>query len=119
MLNQIFLINIKCRVEFEGEIGLDRGGLAKELLTIAVRDLINTSHVLSPCTNGRFYWFTNNDVGNKQAKIDTNSPKSYNCKLSAEFVLGLLASLAVYNGIYIDLPIPPSIYKILKNKEVS
>lgn len=109
------------RVEFEGEVGLDRGGLAKEMFTIAIRDLIRTTGVLAASGNGRIYWFTrvdSSDESNKQARTDSNSPKSLDTT-SPEFILGLLAGLAVYNGIYVDLPIPSSIYKLMKNKEVN
>lgn len=108
-------------MEFEGEVGLDRGGLAKEMFTIAIRDLIRKTEVLSSCANGRIYWFTEVDgeeheSKSKQAKITNRSPGS---QLSSEFILGLLAGLAVYNGVYIDLPLPSSIYKLMKKREVS
>ena len=34
------------------------------------------------------------------------------------YFLGLLVGLAAYNGVHVDLPLPPSIYKTIKGEEV-
>jgi hypothetical protein len=112
-----------CRVEFEGEIGLDRGGLAKELFTIAIRDLVKQSKVLRPCSNGRIFWFTNckstavNDHSMKHPRINCADDDIYTIK-SPEYILGIMTRLAIYNGIFVNLPLPLSMYKVLLGKQV-
>ncbi len=112
------------RVEFKDEVGLDRGGLAKELFTIAIRDLIRESKVLSPCCNGRVYWFTRHESTlqiptMKQPRTDSSSFSSLFNEIPPEYLLGLLTALAVYNGIFVNLPLPPAIYKVKLGKQVS
>lgn len=109
-------------MEFAGEIGLDRGGLKKELFTIAIRDLIRESKVLSPCANGHVYWFTRSSSSSssptlKQQRKDSESAKLFS-EIQPEYLLGLLAALALYNGIFVDLPLPQAIYKVKLGKQV-
>ena len=51
------------RVKFVGEDGIDEGGLSKDLLSLAIKELVNTTHVVAPCgggsnENARSVWFT-------------------------------------------------------------
>ena len=111
------------RVEFQGEIGLDRGGLAKEMFTIAIRDLITCTNVFSPCSNGHVYWFTRCSAYSFEPIFKHRGTETINNdmfdNIQPEFLLGLLASLAVYNGIFVDVPLPSSIYKVLLGNPVS
>jgi hypothetical protein len=44
-------------VEFKGEIGVDYGGVKRELFTLAGKELVTSTPLLAPCSNGRFMWF--------------------------------------------------------------
>lgn len=46
-----------CRVEFSGEIGVDYGGIKRELFTLAVKDLVTRTTMFAPCSGGRLMWF--------------------------------------------------------------
>mmetsp|Transcript_6189 Transcript_6189/g.9333 ORF Transcript_6189/g.9333 Transcript_6189/m.9333 type:complete len:1082 (-) Transcript_6189:109-3354(-) len=102
----VFLLPLS--VEFEGEEGVDEGGLSKELLTLAVREFISFSPTLHSCgIHGEQLWFTRTEMhatGNAQEFPD-------------EFLLGILVGLACYNGILVNLPIVPVVYKLFYGRE--
>ena len=58
---------------FTGEEGVDAGGVSKELLTLAIQELLSTYKVLCPMANGRLVWFRN---CNYIANVDTNAAKA-------------------------------------------
>jgi alpha-tubulin suppressor-like RCC1 family protein len=49
---------------FSGEVGVDAGGVSRELLTLAVQELLATYKVLRPMANGRLVWFGNSSHRN-------------------------------------------------------
>jgi hypothetical protein len=61
-------------VSFKGEIGVDYGGVKRELFTLAVKELITRTNALAPCGHGRLLWFTahKESAGSvrKQPRID-------------------------------------------------
>jgi hypothetical protein len=62
---------------FKDEIGVDRGGVSKELFSIALRDIIFTkknNSIFSFCQDDRFIWFKNTTVyQQQQEKIDNEN----------------------------------------------
>ena len=58
---------------FEGEEGIDAGGVSKELLTLAVRQLVGTYGILGVMGNGSGLWFVNSEQrvkASREAKIN-------------------------------------------------
>ena len=50
------------RAAFKGEMGLDLGGVRRELFTLAIRDMLLATNVLASVANGRMLWFTNHHL---------------------------------------------------------
>lgn len=48
---------------FQGEMGVDRGGVTKELITVALRNIVKETDVLSPTGNGYHLWFNHKTEG--------------------------------------------------------
>lgn len=91
------------RVRFEGEEGVDAGGVQKEFFQLLVRRLFDPRFgmfVLDAASNS--FWF------------------SHASEDMAEFELvGTLLGLAVYNGVVLDLRLPPAAYKKLMQAPLS
>jgi hypothetical protein len=67
---------------------------------------------LAPTSSARHLWFSK----------DTRSPLVLaigDSLYSSEFILGLVVGLAAFNGVFVDLPLPSFIYKIVSGREVS
>eukprot|EP00004_Rigifila_ramosa_P002656 TRINITY_DN12746_c0_g1_i1.p1 TRINITY_DN12746_c0_g1~~TRINITY_DN12746_c0_g1_i1.p1 ORF type:complete len:1102 (-),score=245.80 TRINITY_DN12746_c0_g1_i1:32-3277(-) len=90
-------------VEFIGEMGVDKGGVRKELFQKLAHALLATPHdmfIYNPST--RLNWFN----------PGTTEPPS-------EFeLLGIVCGLAVYNDALIDLNFPPFLFKKLTGEPV-
>lgn len=52
------ILALPLSVEFEGESGVDAGGLTKELMTLAIQALVARTGVVAPTNSGRHVWFT-------------------------------------------------------------
>lgn len=52
------ILALPLSVEFEGESGVDAGGLTKELLTLAIQALVARTGVVTTTNGGRHVWFT-------------------------------------------------------------
>ena len=99
--NRIFLKELK--VKFEGESGVDEGGLRQELFTIAFNKLFDPEFgMFTKNENDRYFWF-------RRAKLET--PYSYQ-------LIGLLLGLAIFNNILIDIPLPYVMFKKLMKKDI-
>jgi len=86
------------RVQFEGEEGVDEGGVRKEFFLLMVRQLIDPSFgmfVMDEDTNTM--WF---------------NPNTFEIALKFELV-GVILGLAIYNGVILDLNFPHALYKKL------
>lgn len=86
------------RVVFEGEEGVDEGGVRKEFFQIIVRDLFDPSFGMFVYNEEtRSYWFNRNSLEN-----------------DSEFrLIGLLLGLAIYNDVILDIHFPLVVYKKL------
>eukprot|EP01038_Epipyxis_sp_PR26KG_P010000 gene10000-13455_t len=117
------ILRLPLKVEFKNELGVDQGGITKELFTLAIRDIIATGKVVSPVNNDRVVWFSNSTPINSSPEtvemVDESSKKKNSKNYSLEYYLGLIVGLAAYNGVFIDIPLPPSIYKLMIGKQLS
>ncbi|XP_065071467.1 probable E3 ubiquitin-protein ligase HECTD2 [Rhopilema esculentum] len=93
----------KLRVSFEGEPGLDLGGLTKEWFLLLIRKIFREEYgMFTYNAKTRIWWFNS-------ASIDTEH----------EFnLLGVLMGLAVYNSINLDIRLPLCCYKKLLSPAV-
>jgi hypothetical protein len=139
-------LNCLCdRVVFEGEVGVDYGGVKREFFTLAVKEIITRTDALVPCSSGRMLWFKHHastvsaasageaarlhgaEGANKQPRREESGFTMRDGHQQAMhvpaqrplvFYLGLLMGLALYNGVHVDIPLPRSIYKTIKGEEV-
>ncbi|XP_049935460.1 uncharacterized protein LOC116260292 isoform X3 [Nymphaea colorata] len=84
------------KVIFEGEEGVDEGGVRKEFFEILVRDLFNAGYGMFVYNDEtRNFWFNANSIDSEH-----------------EFwLVGTILGLAIYNGIILDLHLPKVVYK--------
>ena len=104
-------LRVSClrRVVFEGEEGVDEGGVARELFAIAIRDFLTTRSVLRPCgDHDELLWFTR-----------VSDSRDNHTELSEEYLLGVIVGLACHNGILVNLPLVPVVYKLWMGGKVS
>nr|XP_053648254.1 probable E3 ubiquitin-protein ligase HECTD2 [Cherax quadricarinatus] len=93
----------KLKVSFEGEPGLDMGGLTKEWFMLLIKQIFkpeNKMFVYHP--SKRLYWFSLAQDGNL---------REYN-------LIGVLMGLAVYNSIILDVHFPAICYRKLLSPPV-
>lgn len=90
------------QVHFEGEEGIDDGGLKKEFFLVILRELLDPSYgMLVQDKETRMLWFNQSSL-----------------EATMEFeLMGQLIGIAIYNGIILDLPFPSIVYKRLLNKD--
>lgn len=87
-------------VEFEGESGLDAGGLTKEWLLLLVRELFGETYGLFYAEEeSRLLWFS---VSKRILE-----------KLENFRLCGIIVGLGMYNGVILDLPFPLVVYRKL------
>ncbi|XP_076048039.1 ubiquitin protein ligase E3A isoform X2 [Oratosquilla oratoria] len=91
-------------VEFEGEQGIDEGGVSKEFFQLIVEQIFNPDYAMF-CYNceTHTFWF---------------NPTSF--ESDAQFTLiGIVLGLAIYNNVILDVHFPPVMYKKLSGKRGS
>jgi hypothetical protein len=86
------------KIKFQGEPGVDEGGLTKEFFQLLTQQLFDPSFGMFIEKNERFLWFDS---------------KSFECGVNFELV-GTLLGLALYNQTILPLKFPLAIYKKLK-----
>ncbi|XP_072041888.1 LOW QUALITY PROTEIN: probable E3 ubiquitin-protein ligase HECTD2 [Amphiura filiformis] len=93
----------KLRVTFNGEPGLDMGGLTKEWFLLLVRKIFREEYGMFVYNKGaRCFWF---------------NPGCVECNQEFNLV-GVLMGLAMYNGTILDIRFPPCTYKKLLSPAV-
>uniref|UniRef100_A0A7S2RL22 HECT-type E3 ubiquitin transferase n=1 Tax=Mucochytrium quahogii TaxID=96639 RepID=A0A7S2RL22_9STRA len=86
------------RVQFEGEDGVDEGGVRKEFFLLMVRQLLDPNFGMFVMDeDSRTLWF---------------NPNTFEISLKFELV-GVILGLAIYNGVILDLSFPLALYKKL------
>uniref|UniRef100_A0A1I8F3D0 HECT-type E3 ubiquitin transferase n=1 Tax=Macrostomum lignano TaxID=282301 RepID=A0A1I8F3D0_9PLAT len=93
----------KLRVTFEGEAGLDMGGLTKEWFLLLIRSVfLSNSGLFTYNAKSRCYWFSLAPKDNQQEY----------------YLIGALMGLAVYNSINLDVRFPSICYRKLLSPSV-
>ncbi|GFG33317.1 hypothetical protein Cfor_09976 [Coptotermes formosanus] len=89
-------------VEFEGEQGIDEGGVSKEFFQLIVEEIFNPDYGMFTFQNeSQTVWF---------------NPTSF--ESDAQFTLiGIVLGLAIYNNIILDVHFPMVVYKKLMGKK--
>lgn len=96
------------KVKFEGEDGVDEGGVKKEFFQMLIRACFNPEYGLFRYQEeSRLHWFspTSDDKMNHEAAEDCYS-------------IGKLFGLAIYNSVLLDVSFPHAFYKMLVDKPV-
>ena len=117
-------LQLPLRVSFIGEDAVDYGGVQKELFTLCIEECVKS---MRRCGDGNLVWF--DDWGPFDYFLTLNNDSDFqdiaslNEQLRAtkmsSFYLGVLISLATYNGVLVDLPLPPCVFKFLNGTELS
>lgn len=89
-------------VEFEGEQGIDEGGVSKEFFQLVVDEVFNPDFAMFTLNQDtQMYWF---------------NPTSF--ESDAQFTLiGIILGLAIYNNIILDVHFPMVVYRKLMGKK--
>ena len=89
-------------VTFEGEDGVDRGGLTREFFYKLAEEIFSPKYGMFDIIDDKFYWFSvNSDTG-----------------LSYYKLLGTIVALAVVNFVPIPISFPLLLYKKLLGKKI-
>jgi len=87
------------KVVFEGEQGIDEGGVAKEFMQVVTRELLDPQFAMFKVDEEtRLLWF---------------NPGTFEIGLEFELI-GILIGVGIYNSIILDIPFPMVVYKRLK-----
>ncbi|KAI1084467.1 hypothetical protein F5B20DRAFT_524970 [Whalleya microplaca] len=86
------------RIEFQGEEGVDGGGLRKEWFLLLVREVFNPDH-------GLF-------VYDEDSKFCYFNPNTFETS-DQYFLVGVLLGLAIYNSTILDVAFPPFAFRKL------
>ncbi|GIY89367.1 ubiquitin-protein ligase E3A [Caerostris extrusa] len=89
-------------VEFEGEQGIDEGGVSKEFFQLVVEEIFNPDFAMFTLNaDTQMYWF---------------NPTSF--ESDAQFTLiGIILGLAIYNNVILDVHFPMVVYRKLMGKK--
>lgn len=91
-------------IEFDGEQGIDEGGVSKEFFQLIVEEIFNPDF-------GMF--ITNEETG-------TNWFNSFSFENEAQFTLiGIVLGLAIYNNVILPVSFPMVVYRKLMNLKIS
>lgn len=91
-------------IEFDGEQGIDEGGVSKEFFQLIVEEIFNPDY-------GMF--ITNEETG-------TNWFNSFSFENEAQFTLiGIVLGLAIYNNVILPVSFPMVVYRKLMNLKIS
>ncbi|KAK6359331.1 putative E3 ubiquitin-protein ligase [Orbilia brochopaga] len=86
------------KIEFEGEDGIDIGGLRKEWFLLLIRDIFDPRHGMFVYDeDSRFCYFNPNTF---------EATEQY-------FLVGVLLGMAIYNSTILDVALPPVVFKKL------
>jgi len=91
------------RVEFDGEQGIDEGGVQKELFSLLMEQMFGPG----------FGMFTYNE----ESKLYYFAKQSFESNIQFE-MFGIVIGLAIYNNCLLDLALPSVAYKKLLSKDV-
>ena len=91
------------KVEFEGEMGVDQGGVSKEWFSLIIKEIFNEEYGLFYYNEQtRNYWFSNISSERSDYKL-----------------IGIVIGLAIYNNNILDVSFPSVLFKKLLNIHVT
>jgi hypothetical protein len=92
------------KVLFDGEDGIDAGGVRKEYYMLMMKQLLDPGYAMFKYfEESRMIWF------HPDGLVDEPEYE----------MIGLLTGIAIYNDIVVDLPMPSALFKKLKNENVT
>lgn len=91
-------LSMPLKIRFQGEPGLDEGGLTKEFFHILIEQLFDQNFGMFVQKNERYWWFNHDS-------LESN--------LNFELI-GMLLGLALYNSTILKLDFPLVVYKKIK-----
>ncbi|KAI5864216.1 hypothetical protein GGS23DRAFT_563384 [Durotheca rogersii] len=86
------------RIEFQGEEGVDGGGLRKEWFLLLVREIFNPDHGLFVYDEDSHFCYFNSNTFETSDQF---------------FLVGVLLGLAIYNSTILDVALPPFAFRKL------
>ncbi|EPS36653.1 hypothetical protein H072_9786 [Dactylellina haptotyla CBS 200.50] len=92
------------KIEFEGEDGIDIGGLRKEWFLLLIRDIFDPRH-------GMFVY----DEDSRYCYFNPNTFEA----TEQYFLVGVLLGMAIHNSTILDVALPPVVFKKLLNPAAS
>ena len=102
LVNQHQSLRKPLKVIFEGEAGVDEGGVQKEFFQILIRELFDPSYgMFNYNEEQRRYWIKGDSFC---------SPMQFE-------LIGILLGLAIFNGVILDVHLPKACYKRLLDEE--
>jgi len=91
-------LKLPLRIQFEKEPGIDIGGVRKEYFSLIMRELFNPAFAMFKFNEDvQLYWFNGS---------------AFEPNINFELV-GTLMGLAMYNNMFVDMPVVPACYKLL------
>lgn len=89
-------------IEFDGEQGIDEGGLSKEFFQLVIERIFNPDYGMFTFTDAtQTYWFNPNPIDDMDREY---------C------LIGIVLGLAIYNNIILDVHFPSVLYRKLVGK---
>ncbi|KAF3914257.1 hypothetical protein AA313_de0207018 [Arthrobotrys entomopaga] len=92
------------KIEFDGEDGIDIGGLRKEWFLLLIRDIFDPRH-------GMF-------VYDEDSRYCYFNPHTFEAT-EQYFLVGVLLGMAIHNSTILDVALPPVVFKKLLNPNTS
>lgn len=90
------------KVVFEGEPGIDEGGVRKEFFQLIIKELFDPNFGMFIYNEKkRIYWFNGNSI---EPNINFE-------------MIGIVTGLAIYNNIILDMHFPLALYKLLLDQQ--
>jgi E3 ubiquitin-protein ligase HERC4 len=88
------------KVRFEGEEGVDDGGVQKEFFMLLIQEILNPSYgMFYEEEESKLIWFREQFM-----PLEKGDCQYFN-------LIGMICGLVIYNGVVADLPFPPVLYK--------
>lgn len=89
----------KLKVKFQGEEGIDAGGVQKEFFQLIMREIFDPRYgMFTLMEDTRLYWFSQVSLPENENEYE---------------LIGVLLGLAIYNSVILDMHFPVVVYKKL------
>ena len=101
------------KIKFEGEDGVDEGGLTKEFCSLVVSKFLNDMTIFTFDKSSNRWWFS--PPRYKLAPSHGNKTKLVKEEVPVNLfeLFGTLIGISIYNGVYLDLKFPIVVFKYM------